>query len=344
MHSISSSFFLRPWFTSAAFFPRRARYSNHSSDSSMRDILKEGNFFTDETKKVVLTCLRLETGSNIYYFWSFTMHSKAPSNFFSRPWCNSTPFYSKRTSYSVHLSVPSMGNILKRSNFFHGWDQETVLTCLRLETGSNIYYFWSFTMHSISSSIFFAAPVHFYSVLVEKNKIICSSQQFILRGDFRNKHFFHRWDQKIGFNLSTPGNRFQHLLLLKFHHALNIFIELLFAALLQFYSVLFEESKTICSSQLFIHGEDFRKKLFFTDETKKLVQTCLRLETGSNIYYFWSFTMHSKSSTKFFLRPWCISAPFYQKRTRYTVHLSDSSLSIFQKEAFFSQVRPKNWF
>ena len=29
--------------------------------------LKKGNFFPDETKNVVLACLGLEKGSNIYY-------------------------------------------------------------------------------------------------------------------------------------------------------------------------------------------------------------------------------------------------------------------------------------
>ena len=34
----------------------------------MGDNLKKGKILTGETKKVVLTCLHLETGSNIYYF------------------------------------------------------------------------------------------------------------------------------------------------------------------------------------------------------------------------------------------------------------------------------------
>ena len=106
-----------------------------------------------------------------------------------------------------------MGDISKKGKILTGETKKVVLTCLRLETGSNIYYFWSFTMHSISSSIFFAALVQIYSVLLEENKIYCSSQRFI-------------------------------------------------------------------------HGENLKWSTFFTDETKKLVLTCLRLETGSNIYYF----------------------------------------------------------
>ena len=41
---------------------------------------------------------------------------------------------------------------------------------------------------------------------------------------FKKRQFFHGWDQKVGFDLSTLRNSFQRLLLLKFHHALNIFI------------------------------------------------------------------------------------------------------------------------
>ena len=119
MHPISSSvLFLRPRCTSAAFYSKSARYSVHLSESSMMDILKRSNFFTDVKKKVVLACLRLETASKIYYFWSFTMPSISALNFFSRPWCNSTPFYSKKTRFTVHLSDSYLGDILKRSNFF----------------------------------------------------------------------------------------------------------------------------------------------------------------------------------------------------------------------------------
>ena len=158
MHSKSSSiFFLRSWCTSAPFYSKSALYSVHLSDSSIGDNLKKSKILTGETEKVVLTCLRLETDSNIYYFWSFTMHS-IPSSFFLQPWCNSAPFYSKRALYSVHLSDSSMGFFLKRSIFFHSWHQKKILTCLRLETDSNIYYFWSFTMHSIISSNFFLRP------------------------------------------------------------------------------------------------------------------------------------------------------------------------------------------
>ena len=75
--------------------------------------------------------------------------------------------------------------------------------------------------------------------------------------------FFHIWHQKSGFNLSTFRNRFQHSLLLKFHHALIIFIKFLFAALVHFYSALLQEGKIFCSSQWFIYGGFFEKKKFF---------------------------------------------------------------------------------
>ena len=104
--------------------------------------------------------------------------------------------------------------------------------------------------------------MQFYSVLVEESKIICSCRRFIQGGYFKKKQFFHRWHQKSGFNLSTLRNRLQHLILLKFQHALNIFIKLLFAALVHFYSVLVEESKIICSFRRFIQGGYFKKKQF----------------------------------------------------------------------------------
>ena len=117
---------------------------------------------------------------------------------------------------------------------------------------------------------------------------------------FKKRQFFHGWDQTVGFNLSTLRNSFQRLLLLKFHHALNIFIKLLFSALVHFYSVLLEESNIYCSSQQFILRQILKRSNFFTDETEKLVLTCLRLETDSNSYCFWSFTIHSISSSVFF--------------------------------------------
>ena len=146
-----------------------------------------------------LTCLRLETGSSTHYIWSFAMHTISSSNLLLPPWCTSAPFYSKRARYSVDLSDTSMGYVLKKS-------------------------------------------------------------------------------------------------------------------------------------------------IFFRDETKKVVLTCLRLETSCNFYQFWSFTMHSKSSSNFFLRPWLPAAPFYSKGARYCVHLSHSSRRNFSKRSIFSTVRPKKWF
>ena len=124
----------------------------------MGDFLKRSNFFTDESKIMVLTCLRLETRSNIFYFWSFTIHAFSSSNFILRPWCTSSLFYCKRARYSAHLNDSSKGDVLKRSNFFIDVTKKLVLTCLRLETRSNIFYFWSLTMHSLSSWIFFCGP------------------------------------------------------------------------------------------------------------------------------------------------------------------------------------------
>ena len=200
------------------------------------------------------------------------MHSKS-SSFCLRPWCTSAAFFSRRSNYSDHFSDSSMRDILKKGNFFH------------------------------------------------------------------------RWDQKSGFNLSTLRNRFQHLLLLKFHHALKISLKLPFSGLAQFESVLIEENKIYCSPQQFILGGILKRSNFFTDESNKVVLTCLRLETGSNIYYFWSFTMHSISSSNFFLWPWCTSTTFYSKTARYFVHLSDSSMRDFLKSSnFFLQMRRKKWF
>ena len=274
MHSFSSSnFFLRPWLPSAPFYSKRARYSVHLSESSMRDISKRSIFSTDETKKVVWTCLRLETGSNIYYIWSFAMHSISSSNFLLRSWCNFTPFYLKRARFSVHLTDTSMGYILKRSNFF-----------------------------------------------LDETK-------------------------KSGFNLSTLRNKLPHLSILKFHHAIKIFIKLLSAALVHFttfYSKRARYSVHLSESSM---RDISKRSIFSTDETKKVVLSCLRLQTGSKIYCFWSFTMHSISSSIFFLRPWCNFAPFYSKRARYSVHLNDTSMGDrLKRNIFFSQMRPKKCF
>ena len=154
----SSNSFLRPWCNSTQFYSKRARYTVHLSDSTLGEILRRSIFFHGWDQKTVSTCLRLETGSNLFYFWSITMHSISSSNFFLRPWCTSTPFYSRRPRYSVSLSDSSKGDILKRSKFFIDETKKVVLICLRLETRSNIDYFWSFTMHSISSSNSFRGP------------------------------------------------------------------------------------------------------------------------------------------------------------------------------------------
>ena len=200
------------------------------------------------------------------------MHSKSSSNFYLRSWCTSTPFDSKGASFSVHLRDLFMGETLERYIFFTDETKKLVLTCLRLETGSNIHYFWSFTMDSKSSSNFFLRPW-------------CTS----------TKSYSERARYSV--------------------HLRDSFM-----------------------------GETLERNIFFTDETKKLVLTCLRLETGSNIHYFWSFTMYSKSSSNFFLRPWCTSTKFYSERARYCVHLSDSFMGEFFKNKQFFTDETKKWF
>ena len=166
----------------------------------------------------------------------------------------------------------SLGEFFEKKQFFHGWDQELVSTCLRLETRSNIYYFWSFTMHSLSSSNFFLRPW-------------CTFTPFYSK---RARYSVHLNDSSM--------------------------------------------------------GDFLERKNFFADETSKVVLTCLRLETRSSIHYFWWFTIHSLSSSNFFLRPWCNYTPSYSERAKYSVHLHDSSMRIFWKEALFSPMRPKMWF
>ena len=126
--------------------------------------------------------------------------------------------------------------ILKRSNFFTDETEKLVLTCLRLETYSNIYCFWSFTIHSIFHQ-FFCGPGALllrFTLSGQYTPFISVIHPFEI---FKRRQFFNGWDQKVGFNLSTLRNSFQRILLLKFHHALNIFINF-FAALVHFCSVL----------------------------------------------------------------------------------------------------------
>ena len=267
----SSNFFLRLWCTSTPFYPKRAIYSVHLNDASVGDFLKRSNFFIDENQKVVLTCLRLETRSKIYYFWSFTMHSITSSSSFSRPWCTSTPLFSKRARLSVPLWF-ILGGFFEINNFFTDETKKVVLTCLRLETGSNNYYFWNITMHSLSSSILFFRPW-------------CTSTPFDCKR------------ARCSVHLSDSSG-----------------------------------------------GDILKRSTFFIDETKKLVLTCLRLETHSNNHFFWSFIMHSKSSSNFFLRPWCTSTPLFSKRARYSVHLSDSSMGEILKRSEFFTNEIKKWF
>ena len=222
-------------------------------------------------KNWFLFCLRLETRSNIYYFWSFTMHSLSSSNFLLRPWRISTIFYSMRARYSVRLSDSSVEDLLKRSNFFIDETKKVVLTCLRLETRSNIYNILSFTMHSLSSSNFFFGPGSLVLRFTLREQDILFISVIHPWGIVWKEASFHRCDRKRGFNLSTLRNTFQHSLLLKYHHALSIFIKLL-------------------------------------------------------------------------LRPWRTSTPFYSKRARYSVRLSDSTMEDILKRSSFYTNETKKWF
>ena len=168
------------------------------------------------------------------------MQSLSSSNFFfggpGSPLFSSKP----RDKDILFISVIHLrGDFLKRSNFFIDETKKLVWTFLRLETRSSIQYFWSFTMHSISSSRFLLRPwcncTLFYPKRARYSVHLNDSSK---GGFFEKKQFFHRWDQKSGFNLSMLRNTFQRSILLKFHHALIIFIEFLFAAPVHFYSVL----------------------------------------------------------------------------------------------------------
>ena len=223
-------------------------------------------------KKVVLTCLRLGTSCHIYQFWSLSMHSNSSSNFFLRPLLPSAPFNSERARCCVHLSDSSKGVFLNRSNFFADETKKVVLTCLRLETRSNNYYFWNFTINSKSSSKLFLRPW-------------CTSAPFYFKGA---RYSVHVSDSSVG-----------------------VF---------------------------------WKEESFFTDETKRVVLTCIRLGTCSNIHYFWIFTMHSLSSSNFFLRSWCTSTPFFSERARHSLHLSDTSMGYISKRGNFFRDETKKCF
>ena len=175
--------------------------------------------------------------------------------------------------------------------------------------------------------------------------MFCSSHWFVNGGCFKKLQIFHRWDQKSGFNLYSLRNRFQHSLLLKFHHALIIFIELLFAALVHFYSVLLEESKTFSSSQRYIHGVYFKERQFFPRWDQK---------TGFNLS-----TLRKKLQHLPLLKVSPCTQNLHQISfwgsgallLRFTLREQDILFisvihlwGIFKKEAFFPQMRLKKWF
>ena len=162
------------------------------------------------------------------------------------------------------------GGNFKKRQFFHRWDQKSGFSLSTLRNRFQDLLLLKFH-HALNISIIllFAALVHFHSVSRLGSRNFCSSQWYIHDGYFEKKQFFHRCEEKSGVNLSTLRNSFQHLILLKFHHALNIFIKLVFAALVQFYSVLVEESEIICSSQCVIHGVVLKKAIFSQMSQKK---------------------------------------------------------------------------
>ena len=171
-------------------------------------------------------------------------------------------------------------------------------------------------MHSISSSNFFCCPgallPHF---ILREQDILFISRTHPWR-IFWKEAIFSQMRPKSSFDLSTLRNRFQPLLLLKFHQAVNFFINFLslpWCTSTPFYSERARYSVHLKNSS---KGDILKRSNFFTDETKKVVLTCLRLETRSDNYYYWSFTMHSISSSNFFLRPWCTSTPIFTKRAR----------------------------
>ena len=160
---------------------------------------------------------------------------------------------------------------------------------------------------------------------------------------FWKESIFSEMRPKIGFNLYALRNTFQHLQHLKIHHAFIIFIK----SLLRPWRISFKFYSKIARYSVHLKGSSMRifwKETVPSQMRPKLVLTCLRLETRSNIFYFWSFTIHSLSSSNFFLRPWCTSTPFFSKRARCFVHLSGSSLEDILKGINYFRDETKNWF
>ena len=202
MHSLcSSNFFLRRWCTFTPFYSKSAKYSVH---------LKKSGF-------------NMSTLRNRFQHLLLLKFHHALNNFIKLrllPWCSSTPFYPERARSSVHLSDSSKGDILKRSNIFHRWDQRG---------GFNL----STLRNTFQNSLLlkFHHALNFFSNLFLL--FWCTSTPFYSK---RARYSVHL--KKSGFNLSTLRNTFQHSLLLKFYHALIIFINFPFAAPVQLYSVL----------------------------------------------------------------------------------------------------------
>ena len=259
----------------------------------MGDILKRSSFFIGEIKNVVLTCLRLETRSNIHYFWSFIMQSDLYRFSFCGPGALLLHFILREQDILFIWVIHPWRNFWKEA-IFSQLRPKLVLFCLRLETGSNIYYSWNFTMHSIISSNCVLLPwcssTPFHPERARYSVHLSDSPN----GDIlKRSNIFHRWDQKCGFSLSTLRNTFQNSLLLKFHHALNFFSKFFLLPCCTFTPFYSKRASYFFHLKGSSMGDILKRSNFFIGEIKNVVLTCLRIETRSNIHYFWSFIMQS---------------------------------------------------
>ena len=220
-----------------------------------------------------------------------------------------------------------MGDILKRSNFFIGEIKNIVLTCLRLETRSNYHYFWSFIMHSKSSSNFFCCPgallLHF---ILREQDILFIWVIHPWRNFWKEAIFSQLRPKLVLFclRLGTRSNIHYFWSFIMHSKSSSNFFCCPGALLLHF--ILREQD--ILFIWVIHPWRNFWKEAIFSQLRPKLVLFCLRLETRSNIYYFWSFNMHSLCASNFFLRRWCTFTPFYSKRARYSVHLKKSGFNL----------------
>ena len=140
------------------------------------------------------------------------------------------------------------GGFVEKKNFFRRWDQKSGFN---LSTLRNTFQHSLLLKihHSLTIFIKFFLPpwcrcTPFYSRRARYSVHLHDSSS----GDFmKRSNFFIDETKKSGFNLSRLRKTLQQSLILKFHHALSIFINFLFAALVHFYSIFFW-CKIICSS------------------------------------------------------------------------------------------------